>query len=180
MQRVKTKFLRFVKKGAKEGEKERRDALDEGAALCYTCTVKNKKEEKTVRFQKSKSILPGRNGPDALFFFLLVLALVSAALGAIFLKIGLLVTALLLMGASLFRLLSRDLPRRHRENRLFLSIITLSHLRRAVQEKKEKNNPYLYCTCPSCSSRLRLARKSGDFTVTCAACKYRFSIHIGQ
>ncbi len=133
-----------------------------------------------MRFRRAKSIFPGRNGPDALFFFLLLLSLLAALFGAIFWKIGLLALAIFLMALSLYRLLSRNLPRRHRENRLFLSVITCSHLRRAIREKKEKNNPYLYCTCPSCSSRLRLARKSGDFTVTCAACKYRFSIHISK
>ena len=133
-----------------------------------------------MRFHKPKSVLPGRNGPDALFFCMLALALALALPGALFYKISLLAAALLLMGLCLFRLLSRNLPRRHRENRIFVSLVTFSHLRRAIAERKEKNNPYLYCTCPSCSSRLRLAKKSGDFTVTCAACKYRFSIHINQ
>ena len=133
-----------------------------------------------MRFRKSKSVLPGRNGPDALFFCMLFLALVLALLGALLFEIPLLAASLLLMGLCLFRLLSRTLPRRHRENRIFLSLVTLSRLRRAIAERKEKNNPYLYCTCPSCGSRLRLAKQSGDFTVTCAACKYRFSIHINQ
>lgn len=131
-----------------------------------------------MRYRKSQSILPGRNGPDALFFFFLGLTALFSLLGVLLREVGLLVLAILTVALCLFRLLSRNLPRRHRENRIFLSIVTLSHLRAVLREKRERNNPYLYCTCPSCSSRLRLARKSGDFTVTCAACKYRFSIHI--
>ncbi|MBP3436326.1 MAG: hypothetical protein J6K61_00255 [Clostridia bacterium] len=128
--------------------------------------------------QKDKMFLPGRNGPDALFFFLLICALVLLILGTALLNVMLLAVAVLPMGLCLFRLLSGNLPRRRRENRLFLSVLTLVPLRRYIQKRKEKNTPYLYCTCPSCSSRLRLKRQSGDFTVTCAACKYRFSIHI--
>ena len=131
-----------------------------------------------MRYRKSQSILPGRTGPDALCFFFLGLTALFSLLGVLLREVGLLALAILTVALCLFRLLSRNLPRSHRENRIFLSIVTLSRLRAALREKRERNNPYLYCTCPSCSSRLRLARKSGDFTVTCAACKYRFSIHI--
>ena len=75
---------------------------------------------------------------------------------------------------TLFRMLSRNAPRRRAENAKFLELIgpvqRWFHLRRTIYKDKE----HCYFKCPHCGQQLRVPRGKGKITVTCRACGASF------
>ena len=75
---------------------------------------------------------------------------------------------------SLFRLLSRNLPRRREENARFLKLagptIQWLRLRRTIARDKE----HRYFKCPNCGQQLRVPRGKWKITVTCRGCGASF------
>ena len=71
---------------------------------------------------------------------------------------------------GLFRMLSRNLPRRRAENAKFMQLagpaINWFHLRRTMHRDKE----HRYFRCPSCGQQLRVPKGKGKITVTCRSC----------
>ena len=109
----------------------------------------------------------GRYGSDRFNRFLLVLYLILWVLSALFRGwTGLIFYALttVTMLWTLFRMLSRNIPRRQAENRWYLHQVTrLKDIRR-----------YRYRRCPHCRGMLRLPIKRGRRTVTCHRCRHQF------
>ena len=109
----------------------------------------------------------GRYGSDRFNRFLLVLYLILWVLSALFRGwTGLIfyVLATATMVWSLFRMFSRNIPRRLAENRWYLHQLTrLKDIRR-----------YRYRRCPHCRGMLRLPIKRGRRTVTCHRCRTQF------
>ena len=109
----------------------------------------------------------GRYGSDRFNRFLLVLYLIFWVLSVVFRGwTGLIFYALttVTMVWTLFRMLSRNIPRRQAENRWYLHQVTrLKDIRR-----------YRYRRCPHCRGMLRLPIKRGRRTVTCHRCRHQF------
>lgn len=116
----------------------------------------------------------GRYGNDQLNLFLiglyLALYLIFALTG--FLPLYWVSTALIFY--SLFRLLSRNMPRRRAENAKFMKVagpvIQWFRLRRTIRRDKD----HCYFKCPSCGQQLRVPRGKGKITVTCRGCGASF------
>jgi len=79
----------------------------------------------------------------------------------------------------IFRIFSRNLYARRRENEWFLKrkrgvkgffILQKSRIR--------DRKTHVYRTCPHCKNTLRLPRRKGEHTVNCPACHNRFSLRI--
>ena len=116
----------------------------------------------------------GRYGNDQLNLFLLGLYLVVYLL-LLFTRLTLLYWAsLVLMGALLFRMLSRNIARRQSENAKFMRaagpLLSWFRLRRTIRRDKE----HVYFKCPSCGQQLRVPRGKGRITVTCRGCGASF------
>ena len=109
----------------------------------------------------------GRYGSDRFNRFLLVLYLIFWVLSVVFRGwTGLIFYALttVTMVWTLFRMFSRNIPRRQAENRWYLHQLTrLKDIRR-----------YRYRRCPACRGMLRLPIKRGRRTVTCHRCLHQF------
>lgn len=109
----------------------------------------------------------GRYGSDRFNRFLMVLYLIFWVLSVVFRGwTGLIFYALttVTMVWTLFRMLSRNIPRRQAENRWYLHQVTrLKDIRR-----------YRYRRCPHCRGMLRLPIKRGRRTVTCHRCRHQF------
>ena len=112
----------------------------------------------------------GRYGNDSLNLFLIGTYLV---LYLLFILTGFTLLywiCLVLVAVSLFRILSRNLPRRREENAKFLKaagpVIRWWRLRRTIHRDKE----HCYFKCPNCGQQLRVPRGKGKITVTCRSC----------
>lgn len=75
---------------------------------------------------------------------------------------------------TLFRMLSRNLPRRREENTKFLKAadpaVRWFRLQRTIRRDKE----HRYFRCPNCGQQLRVPRGKGKITVTCRGCHASF------
>lgn len=119
--------------------------------------------------------MTGRNGPDELSLALLVTALVLMLLSSLTGSVVLNLLGMVLYVLIIFRILSRNVPKRYAENQKYLAART--KMRKSVSQwwARLKNiRKYRYFKCPQCHSLLRLPRKVGEVTVTCGKCHHSF------
>lgn len=131
------------------------------------------------RFRNSIArFMMGRYGNDqlnrALFWAYFVLWLASMLFGG---WTGFVLSTLTTVAAVvlIWRMLSRDIPRRQAENRWFLdwwSPIKQWFTHQWIRLRDIRR--FRYRRCPACRSRLRLPIKRGRRTVTCPRCAHRF------
>lgn len=129
--------------------------------------------------QKLQSFLYGRYGMDALYYALFALWAVTQIL---YTFTGdwvyfLLSWAFLLY--SCFRVFSRNIPRRRRENEWFLKIWNpVRDFFRLTYHRIRDCRSAVYRRCPACRAVLRLPRKKGVHTTNCPRCAHRFDVQI--
>jgi len=117
----------------------------------------------------------GRRGADQLGMAVLLFSVILSLFGSIFASgiLSLLSTAAWVY--VLFRMLSRNIPAREKENRLFMAKYTGAVMRFRQARTRFKNRKiYLYYRCPNCRAWLRLPRNAGEKTVTCGKCSATF------
>ena len=123
----------------------------------------------------------GRNGPDTITTVLtwvsLGLALVGifvpGVVGYVFLGLYLLCLAYIF-----FRMLSRNVYARQKENQAFQRFFKRIGNWFRLQKQKWKDKDHVYRKCPSCGSQLRLPKKKGNHTVRCPRCRKEFDVRI--
>ena len=96
----------------------------------------------------------GRYGGDQLNVFLLVLYLIFYFISIWTNFLPLYWLSLVVIVWGLFRMLSRNLPRRRAENAKFMQL----------------DKEHRYFRCPSCGQQLRVPKGKGKITVTCRSC----------
>lgn len=116
----------------------------------------------------------GRNGVDQLGMFTLALYLILD-LVLFFTRwwpLSLVLTPLAFL--FLFRAISRNLPRRRRENQWFLD--RLAPYRQWWRRRRlaHTDKAHCYFKCPSCGQQLRVPRGNGKIRVTCRSCGASF------
>lgn len=121
----------------------------------------------------------GRYGMDQLYYALLIVYAVLAVIN-IFISspiISVLIWAVLVL--ALFRVFSRNGPKRRLENEKFLTIWNPAKAKflftvRRIREIKTRR----YRKCPQCKAVLRLPRKTGKHVVECPGCHKDFKLNI--
>lgn len=117
----------------------------------------------------------GRRGLDQLSVALLVVSIILSLLSSI-LRLGILSTLSMVSWIyGLFRMLSKNIPAREKENQWFLSKYTPVQTNIKQARIRFKNRKvYLYYRCPNCRAWLKLPRNIGEKTVTCGKCQATF------
>lgn len=118
--------------------------------------------------------MTGRYGEDQFNVFLMVL---YVSLYVVFLFTRLVFLELLavsLVFFSLFRTLSRNLPRRRAENARFLQIVRPLIRRFSAFRARAKDKEHRYFKCPNCGQQMRVPRGKGRITVHCRSCGATF------
>lgn len=109
----------------------------------------------------------GRYGSDKLNLLLLavamVLILVSSFTDFYYLSMVAYVPLLL----AIFRMYSRNIYKRRRENEKFLKLI-------GGVKKKVGDRDHRYYKCPKCSQELRVPKGVGKIAITCPKCREKF------
>ena len=131
-------------------------------------------------FNRIANFMVGRNGMDALNVGLLIAAIVVSAIGVF---VGsqaayfvLRVLSTLLLVAAFWRMLSRKLEARRKENARFLELtagLRTGGANLVGRVKGDKSHKYF--TCPSCRNRLRVPAGKGKIEITCPKCGTRFA-----
>lgn len=114
--------------------------------------------------EKFRRFMYGRYGSDQLGVFLLILGVVLCLLGSFsrLYYLGLLAYVPLIW--AIFRMYSRSIEKRRRENRRFLQFF---------QRLRDRQNRYF--SCPRCRQRVRVPRGKGKIVIKCPACGERFT-----
>ena len=117
----------------------------------------------------------GRYGPDQLNMALLILSIVLGLIG-VFVKTSVLtIIGDVLLLCVLFRMFSKNIPARRRENDKFIKFwwpIKTKSKNKVAQFKSRKN--YCFFKCPECKKTLRVPRGKGKIQITCPKCGERF------
>jgi ribosomal protein S27E len=117
----------------------------------------------------------GRYGPDhlgtAMFVVALLLSIVFSLLGFVFGSY----IALAILGLAIFRMYSRNIPARRRENDRFLRYYApvKAKIKKRVSAFRERKT-HKFFTCPGCHNTLRVPKGRGKIQITCPRCGERF------
>lgn len=116
--------------------------------------------------------LYGRNGIDplnvALIWLTLAVRLAALLSGASTAAQALEFVSVALIIWVIFRMFSRNLPRRRAENAVFLNRFWLPLRSRLLRLKDRKHK---YFTCPTCAAVCRVPRGKGNIVITCPKCR---------
>ena len=117
----------------------------------------------------------GRYGPDQLNIALLSVAIIIGLVGSI-LKLSILaIIGDIILFYTLFRLFSKNIPARRRENDRFIKFwwpVKTKIKNKIAQFKARKN--YRFFKCPECKKTLRVPKGKGKIQITCPKCGERF------
>jgi len=124
----------------------------------------------------------GRRGNDQFTLALFIVYIVSMLLSRIFYRVPVLPLIIDAVGLAaaifgVYRAFSRDIPRRERENRWFLTKWaavrrTATRIPRRIRDRKT----HVYIRCKTCSAELRVPRGKGKLIVTCPKCRAEIRI----
>lgn len=120
----------------------------------------------------------GRYGSDKLnrflmiiyFIWILVATLVSLFTDSVWFDVLYWVLTLAMLIWMTFRMMSRNIAARRRENERFCNFFKLR------RNKFRDRKTHVYRKCPSCSATLRLLKAKGKHFVVCPRCKNRFEV----
>lgn len=121
--------------------------------------------------------LRGRQGPDDLAVFSVNLAVILVLVNVFARQSWLGWLALALVLYAMFRIQSKNLGARSKENASFLK--ALGPARPWVQNPKAaiaELKAYKHVRCPSCKQRVRVPRGKGTLRVTCPKCHNKFEV----
>ncbi|KGK89592.1 hypothetical protein [Clostridium sp. HMP27] len=118
----------------------------------------------------------GRNGVDYICIALIVGYMAISLIVSITGIKALMIIGYILWGICLFRILSRDIIKRRKENMVFLqwwNKISHKFINKSDEIKSMKTHRIF--KCPNCKLKLRVPKGKGKVTITCSRCKTEFS-----
>jgi len=127
--------------------------------------------------RKAMQWMAGRLGPDDLVRFSTDLAVVLCVVELFVHTTWLGVASLVLLAYSVWRMSSKNLGPRARENERFLKM--LGPVRPWFQNPRAawtESRTYKHVTCPSCGQHVRIPRGKGKLRVTCPKCHEKFEV----
>jgi len=113
----------------------------------------------------------GRYGPDHLNIAMIIVAFVLSLLNSLLWHTPLLYISYLIFALTIFRMLSRNIPRRRAENDKFIRYYwpVRMKIKGIIQWIKDKRK-YNYYKCPTCKTKLRVPKGKGKIRITCPRC----------
>ncbi len=131
--------------------------------------------------EKFIGFMYGRYGIDKLGYAIIivsmVLSLTSSLIGAVSETASyvLWIISYILLGVEIFRMFSRNLYARRRENERFIGIWKPIKKWFKLQYNRIKDiKTHHYFSCPNCKNNLRVPKGRGTITITCPVCKTKF------
>lgn len=128
--------------------------------------------------QRRNGFFSGRNGSDALSLassfaacLLLILSMFIDGLAGNLMW----VLALICLLISYFRIFSKNVVRRQRENQKFLSLISpITKRWQQFKCRRQQKNLFCFFKCPQCGMVLRVPKGKGHIRITCKGCGHIF------
>ena len=121
----------------------------------------------------------GRYGPDQLGNFMMWTYIILLVINIFTQSLLIYTAALILMFLTFFRMFSRNISARNKENLKFFAIKKkFTSFFKLQSDRTRDMRTKVYKKCPSCKAIVRLPRKSGKHAVVCPSCRNRFSVKI--
>lgn len=120
----------------------------------------------------------GRYGSDTLNKVLIIIyavvvvvfTVLSLFIDSVWFSFAYFVASVTLIYITFFRMFSRNIQKRRRENEKFCGFFKLR------RNKFRDRKTHVYKKCPHCKAVLRLPKAKGKHTVICPRCKNRFNV----
>lgn len=136
--------------------------------------------------------MAGRYGPDKLSYFLTVLSLVISFINILLrFAVALTSSSILFIATyvfqflsygvlfyAIFRVLSRNIYARQKENAWFLDRISFFEKRKDFANQKKADKSHVYRKCPKCKAVLRLPHRIGTHKTICPRCSKEFTVRV--
>ncbi len=137
------------------------------------------KKNKTPFKERLFRFMQGRNGPDELYSFLVIVTFVLLIIN-IFLSSWILSLIILaILALSVWRFMSKNLFKRRQENSKYLRIKRgIVDYFRLCRDRFRDRKTHIYRRCPNCKKILRLPRRPGQHNVCCPCCSHRFTLKV--
>ena len=122
--------------------------------------------------------MSGRYGTDKFFYGILGLAAVVAFINLIIRSYLLQLVVYGLFVYAVFRMLSRNITARRKENDWFTEKIFSFKKRKEFYDRQKADTFHVYKKCPTCKAVLRLPRRIGVHTTVCPRCNTEFTVKV--
>ena len=122
-----------------------------------------------------RNFMSGRYGPDHLNIAMIVVSLILSLLHSIIGFQPIMYISYLILALALYRMLSRNIPKRRAENDRFIRYWWPFRTKagRTIANFRHRNE-YKFLSCPSCNNTLRVPKGKGKIQITCPKCGERF------
>ena len=118
-----------------------------------------------------RRFMQGRYGTDELSFAFIILFIIFNVISLITPSFVVSIIYIILFAFFLFRMLSRNIAARQRENYCFLKLWNpVQNYFRKLSVRIKNRKKYKYFKCTSCSRSMRVPRGKGNVIVTCPNC----------
>ena len=124
--------------------------------------------------------LSGRHGPDSLGNVILVLALTLAVINIFLRSLILQIIVYTLVFYQIYRLFSRNVEKRRKENRWFLDKTSYFKRKKEIKAQRRADRCHVYKKCPKCKATLRLPYRVGKHKTVCPRCQKEFSVRVKE
>ena len=122
--------------------------------------------------------MSGRYGVDGLFYALFGVSAVLSFANCFVKSIWLQFIVYAIIIYALFRIMSRNIEARRRENQWFNHIKTKWIKKRNTYRQRKADYTHIYKKCPRCHVVLRLPRRKGKHTTVCPKCNKEFKVYV--
>ncbi len=123
-------------------------------------------------------LMYGRYGGDslniALLIFSVIVSIVLRVVGGIVHLPWLAVFTAIPVGLVIFRMFSKNIARRQKENQVFLKIFRRSAGSVKQKTARAQDTLHKYYRCPKCKQQLRVPKGRGKICIICPKCKHEF------
>jgi len=123
--------------------------------------------------------MAGRYGIDRLYHFLIIICFILIVVNLFVRSIVISTLEFAVLIYATYRVLSRNVYKRQRENLAFLKLWEKpSEFFKLLKCKFRDRKTHVYKKCPACKNNLRLPKQKGKHTVVCPCCRNRFDVRI--
>ena len=124
--------------------------------------------------------MSGRYGLDDMTYGLLAVGVVLSVINIFFRFTIFQLLVYAVMFYALFRILSRNIEARRRENMWFKEKMGIIKQKRDFYNKKKADKLHIYKKCPQCKAVLRLPHRIGVHKTVCPRCSKEFTVRVNK
>lgn len=122
--------------------------------------------------------MSGRYGLDDMTYGLLAVGVVLSVINIFFRFTIFQLLVYAVMFYALFRILSRNIEARRRENMWFKEKMGIIKQKRDFYNRKKADKLHIYKKCPQCKAVLRLPHRIGVHKTVCPRCSKEFTVRV--